>query len=506
MNHIWNYASAEERIKKSIKDLEKITVIDYSKDMSLEKIPKNKAYKCDAVHIYIDILNINDMLNVDDIEGERCHRRTLRFLNLHYRAVDRILSDCDVRRVDFHNQRLHAVVFKPYGEESESERIQKAVALSQMIVNVLNETGDEDNHIPNAKLRVGIDSGVALIVNNGRNGGREPLFLGRPANEAAKLSSSRNSQGIYLTNNSRTEIGLEEVDEPNKNKLSEDEINNCVDAANLGLDKDSIVEEWKQDLENNPIGKFNFSGHTPPLKNLDIINLSPSNSRRQELVSIYADIDGFTNYVKENIDGNAEDIVRSLNVIRTELDQVLTNDFEGRKIRFIGDCLHGIFCLGTAQTTDTIKSITEASLCSGAMRSSFDLSKKLLEENEVEVGNLGLSIGFEYGPTSTTRLGLKGDMVRCSISRAVIESENQQLRCDGLQTAIGKTAYDNADDSIKKLFTSNRKQSNLDYNEVVEFLSEEDEDTGKSAKAEAFATSTPSIIASAAHQIRPHTK
>ena len=45
-------------------------------------------------------------------------------------------------------------------------------------------------------MRVGIDSGIALTVNNGRNGHREPLFLGDPANHAAKIASGGNSSGI----------------------------------------------------------------------------------------------------------------------------------------------------------------------------------------------------------------------------------------------------------------------------------------------------------------------
>jgi len=59
------------------------------------------------VHLYADILNLSDMLHVTEIEGEICHRRTLRFLNLHYRAVHRIVQRVDAILVDFHNQRLH---------------------------------------------------------------------------------------------------------------------------------------------------------------------------------------------------------------------------------------------------------------------------------------------------------------------------------------------------------------------------------------------------------------
>ena len=49
---------------------------------------------------------------------------------------------------------------------------------------------------------------------------------------------------------------------------------------------------------------------------MDIPALTPGNSRRQEAVSIYADIDGFTAYVADNIEENAENVVRVLHVLR----------------------------------------------------------------------------------------------------------------------------------------------------------------------------------------------
>jgi hypothetical protein len=44
------------------------------------------------------------------------------------------------RRTFGFNQRLHSVVAKPYG--SETERTEKAVAIGQLIIEVLAQTGD----------------------------------------------------------------------------------------------------------------------------------------------------------------------------------------------------------------------------------------------------------------------------------------------------------------------------------------------------------------------------
>lgn len=507
MTHNWNIDRSTEHINRRLKEVKDVEIVDYVRDTTLENIPSGKAYKVDGVHLYADILNLTDMLNADKEEGVRVHQRTLRFLNLHYRAVSRILDRTNAQRVDFHNQRLHALIAKPYNSEDDAEamRVHRAVAIGQMIIDVLRQTGDTDEQIPSASVRVGIDSGKALAVNNGRRGNREPLFLGEPANKAAKIAAG-DSEGIYLTNNARRAIGLDEVEIPEQVALTTEEIAECQKKSELDVKVDSIVKEWKDDLENNPIGAFEFSRHTPPFRTMDIDSFTPGNSRRQEAISVYADIAGFTAYVKQNIDNNPEDVVRTLHVIRSELERTFTADFDGRRIRFIGDCLHGLLCEGTAHTTDEKETISTATLCAGGLRSSFDNAITLLQENNVATGKLGLAIGFEFGPMTVTRLGIQGDRIRCSVSRGVLAAENEQTRCSGKETAIGKDAYRKASDAVQELFTDKRLKRNLDYNEAVEALSEKKDKKAQAVKAAGFASAPESIIQSTQIYVKPHSK
>ena len=508
MAHTWNRDRAAKRIDTALEDVETVDIVDYTREASLENIPVNKAYRMRAAHLYADIVNLDDMLAVTEKEGETCHRRTLRFLNLHYRAVHRILNRVDARRVDFHNQRLHAVVAKPYGSTSDDigSRIHRAVAIAQLIIDVLAETGDDDENIPDAKVRVGIDSGLALAVNNGRRGGREPLFLGSPANTAAKFAGASTKTGIFLTNNARKFIGLAEVEKPKSTALTTAEIAISQEAAKLGVDKDEIVDEWRQDLDDNPIGSFEFKRHTPPLKNMDITALTPANSRRQESASVYADLDGFSAFVANRIkdDATAKDVVRVLHVLRSEMDNALSVDFEGRRVRFIGDCLHGLMCEGTAHTTDEQATVSDATLCAGAIRSSFDLAIEKLHAKNIDVDGLGIQIGFDLGPISTTRLGMQGDRVRCSIARSVRNAEREQLRCAAGETAIGQTAYDAGTDAVREVFEDDRKVSGLDYNEAVEALASAGDSTAKASKKAALASAAPAIIRASDTAIRPH--
>jgi len=480
----WREDRAIKRIDAKIAELplKDIEIKEYVRDTDLGGLPSNVAYRVNGVHLYADILNLRDMLNVTGVEGETCHRRTLRFLNLHYRAVHRIIQRVDTVFVDFHNQRLHTVVTKPY--DAEADRVHRAVAMGQLIIDVLARTGEDADH-PAAKVRIGIDTGEALAVNNGRRGHREPLFLGAPANYAAKRASGGTATGIFLTNKARKAIGLTEAGNENTTPLTAEQVKTSQDKAKLGVTPDEIVKEWQADLAKNPIGTFEFSGHTPPFSTLDVESLSVKNSRRQDAATVYADLDGFTNYVSKNIttDTSAKHVVRALHVLRSELDAVLYSDFAGQKVRFIGDCVHGLAVEGTAQTTDTNETISNMTLCAGAMRSSFAVALDRLKKDGTDATSLGLAIGFDYGPMTITRLGMKGELIRSSVSRGVLAAEDEQKRCAGTETAIGKKAYDAGTDAVRSLFGNTRKRTNLDYDVAVNELSAKSDRAASLAKS-----------------------
>jgi hypothetical protein len=272
------------------------------------------------------------------------------------------------------------------------------------------------------------------------------------------------------------------------------------------VSSDEIVKEWQEDLDDHPIGAFEFSGHTPPFSALDIEDLSVKNSRRQDAVTVYGDLDGFTAYVSLNIADNdsARLVVRTLHVLRSELDAALHTDFAGRKVRFVGDCIHGLAVEGTAQTTDEEATISNMTMCAGAMRSSFNLAIEKLQKEGTDASSLGLQIGFEYGPMTVTRLGMKGDLVRCSVSRGVLVAEAEQRRCGGTETAIGEVAFERGTEAIRKLFERDRKVANLDFDAAVEALAAEDDKMAKAARRETLATVAPKIVTRTEREFRPH--
>lgn len=161
-------------------------------------------------------------------------------------------------------------------------------------------------------------------------------------------------------------------------------------------------------------------------------------------------------------------------MLRSELDAVLYQDFAGKKVRFIGDCIHGILIEGTAATTDDEETAKNAMLCAAALRSSFSVALKDLKTGGIDVGDLGLAIGLEHGFVAVTRLGVKGEMIRCCISRSVLASEAEQQTCDGRQTSIGPKLEQYAPAPFRNLFGKDRKRSDFDYAAAEEALNPKD--------------------------------
>ena len=472
MYYTWNSDRAEEHINKLCKDVDSVEIVTYKRSLDLGKIPVDKAYEMNAVHLYVDILNLNQILvDSEGSETERSHKRALRFFDSHFRAIRFILERTDAVFVDFHNQRLHAVIPRPYGNnEDEKKRLDRCVAISELIIKVVEEQRDfnGDEAIPAAKIRIGIDTGIALAVNNGRRSEREPLFLGNPANHAAKHVYGK-TKGIYLTSNSRNILELSTVDDTKNTSLTSDEISLSVKRAKI--EEDVTLEQVIEELRHNNklLKDFKFSRTEPPLKGLDLSSLYYKSAKRQEILSIYADIDGFTDYVSRNLGSTKgkENIIRCLHVLRSELDDCLYKDFSGRRVRFIGDCMHGLICEGSKTHTDYGKTAIVGTEAVSGLRSSFNLSLNKLQENfGIDSDSLGLAIGYELGFTSLTRVGKRGSSTRCSLGLSTIESEKEQMLCNEMtETRIGNNAYKNLTSDYQNLFTD-RSSTDLTFEQI----------------------------------------
>jgi len=68
----WSKERAEKRVtgKLDALPLKDIVIKDYVRDTDLTGLPNGTAYRVNGVHVYADILNLNEMLHVTGSEGE----------------------------------------------------------------------------------------------------------------------------------------------------------------------------------------------------------------------------------------------------------------------------------------------------------------------------------------------------------------------------------------------------------------------------------------------------
>jgi len=480
----WNRDTSRNRIKSAIEQCKDIKVTNYRSNADLDSLELTRAVRVDGVHVYVDIVNADAMLCSDKTETERSHRRYLRFLHLYQRVALGVLGKTDAIKVAFQNQRLHFVVADPVGDLK--KRLNVAVAIAQLLIDVIGAGNELHAELDDAHLAVGIDTGKTLTVKNGTRGDRELLFLGNAANKAAHAVPGK--AGIGAADAAKSALSWKTA------SPTEDEIATCQAQAKLGIDSADLVKKWKSELADTPLQEFQFSRPTPPLKDLDFETLTPGNSRRIECASIYADIDGYTKYVSARVDDDvrAAEALCALHVIRKELRDTL-NDLGGKKVRYIGDCLHGVVARGD-RVTDGPGTVTDGLLVAGAMRDAFDMAKEELDD----VDELGLAIGVELGPTVLTRLGVKGLRDRIAAGVAVGAAETAQCECDGRQTGVGTTAYAEAPKAVQKLFDNTRRVRDLTYNTVALCV----EVAGEKKSSAATAAQNPPITIPRAHSDR----
>lgn len=452
----------------------------------LFSLPKGKAVVVDTVQIYITITNYDDYRLEEGRETEASHERAMRLLHLYYSAADRVIEASAAQRVDFHSGRVHAVVLERGTQGVTRETLAEAIAFIDDFKQVADAANRELAKSEfNAFFRIGVDVGTCVAINNGTGYEQEPMFLGSAANHAAKLASG-NVSGVYVSDKVRNILGFQGLGIFNKlHSLSEVEIaaNSARRDANDQLvfgvqDRrrfiEDVVDNWRDEIRKGNLPDFtdptfHFSYKEPPLSDIDYAELQPSRSIRMPLVSIFADLSGYTSYIDQAVaSGNIREAVRALSVIRQEFQNVVEEDFGGRKVRFIGDCIHAVLAEGSRTETDERKSVSLAAQCAGGLHSSFALCKEELGK----LDSLGLAIGLELGPTPISRIGIRGDRsVRIASSIATTRSEQMQHDCEHNGVKFGPDALQVAPAALEDLLDKNGYSAEMDYGEVAVCLS-----------------------------------
>ncbi len=457
----WKYERARERIKQhigrapdiigdtnSLSEHRKAARLDLRAAYARGEFPRSRAVIIEGVHLFGYLLDFERFIGGHlGPESEQHHIKMLSFLDGHYAIWESLVSDGGGFTVDFHGPRLHAVLAEK--GLSPSEQIERAMALAARLSEAAREAGRALGI--ESRTRFGIDYGPCVALTTGRSLETDTLFLGRPANHAAKIAAEADVEGIYLAPAAQHHV---QADVPFGPYGASRALESLVIEASERYRFDALDAAVKSIVDGayRP-PRFTFYRPQPPLASLKFANLKPSKTARLGTSSLFADIDGYTAYIDDAIGEGHERVkeaTTALHVIREELNDVLRQDFGGKRVRFIGDCIHGLLAEG--QTSDDPEVAIEQSLyCASGMRSSFSLVQTML-------GNLDaidLAVGVEYGPVSISRIGNRGDAsFRCAAGSAVIISERAQQEIDGGGIRLGQTAASVAPSSYDANFVN----------------------------------------------------
>ncbi|WP_228680785.1 hypothetical protein [Myxococcus xanthus] len=171
----------------SYEQMDDIDLRPLTREMDLENLGLSQARTVTGVHVYLDVTNFQSLLEARR-ENTAELKKLLRHLTVFQRQVERLLRQQDgaAVRVHFQGARLHLIVFKPYDTEEGATlaRLVKAVTLVEQVRQLADMIQfHTDIHF---EFEAGVDTGEAIATMNARARRRQLLFVGRPANEAAK--------------------------------------------------------------------------------------------------------------------------------------------------------------------------------------------------------------------------------------------------------------------------------------------------------------------------------
>jgi class 3 adenylate cyclase len=450
----WNYDRSKQLVEEHAASMGKITVEKLKKEADLETLlSETNCRQIFGAHLYFDISNFSALASAaTDSKDEM--RRLVQGVHIYQREVTRIVESADIFdavRVHFQGPKLHALIYRPIddGERLASLAVLLALVLQDFTRSVFNPAFPK---LGNFRVASGSDIGDVIGTQNGVKGDRELLFVGHPANHAAKISgplgTHRLTRAVYdlLPNTLRDVCELVPDDDRGLyqiKKLTCDELDALCSEFDIGWNRDASAERVEDDRKQFPLSEIEI-GDADTLIDMDLLSIR--NNRRVGAASIFADLCGFTSYIDAaDTPEKQEEALRVLHVVRKEFTKVATCDFNGVRVQFQGDRIQIFFHLPKSRENKIIRKAVDAA---AGIQSSMDVIKECMPEAK----NLSVAVGIDYGTTLVSKLGTRGARDRICLGDAVEQAAKIEERVEGTDTGIAAAAHVQLAEDIGSLF------------------------------------------------------
>lgn len=451
----WDYNTSLERVETHLQNMGEIEVEKLVRDADLHNLLSETCCRdIYGAHVYLDIPNFADLATMT-AEGED-YRRVIQALHIYEREVARIVEEeiFDGVRIHFQGAKLHALFFRPIDD---SEEIAARAVLLQAIVRhlVCCIFNPEFPKLPNLSVSGGAALGNAIGTKNGHRGDRELLFLGAPANYAAKIMTGtdtlrittevydalpENLQGYFVALED-DRLGITVYD---MGSFSLEDLDVLLQAYGVSWDRAASLQRIKDDKANFPLNKIEYSD-AEVLIDMDCLGIG--NNKRVLAASVFGDVSGFTAYIdKAAKENNAKAALRVLHAIRKEMASIVKHDFGGIRVQFQGDRVQALFHLPQGDEKRIAARAVDTAV---ALQSAMELViKKVLPE----ASELGMAVGSSVGVTLVSKLGTHGNRDRICIGESVEDAATYQEGSAGGQIAIPAEIHSHLDEDLQKLF------------------------------------------------------
>ena len=446
----WNYQTSHDRVSAHLHDMGEIEVEPLVREMDFDNLSGTRCRQIFGAHVYAEAKSLPEGVTIDTPKEKQ--REIVQQIHIWQREVARIAEAVGAERIHFQGGRVHLVVYRPVRD---AEAIAtKAIALQLILDRAALVFNDLFPAMPDLELRSGSDIGEAIGTRNGSHGDRELLFLGRPANHAAKLLGTGSDR--RLTNEVYVAASADALDfvepEPDESigqyrlvRPTAAMLQVFLDGLGIAWSPDGCRTSVEADQASFPAASAGVHATT---EKIVFDDLSYSNSKIVDGATLYGDVSGFTAYIDgATTDDERKKALRAFHAIRREMAAVVKRDFNGVRVQYQGDRVQGLFHL---PADDRAGISNEAVRAAVGLQSSFEnVLKSLLPE----IASLGIAVGVSRGTTIAAKLGQRGNRDRICLGSEVRRAERNEERVDKEQIGISQNVKDNLDADLAEHFT-----------------------------------------------------
>jgi len=454
----WDYNRSKERIQKHLDGMAEIKVEKLTRDADLNSLLSETCCReIYGAHAYVNVSNFAHLAS-GSAEDEDRYKELIQAIHIYQREVSRIVEGdgiFDGVRVHFQGPKLHALFFRPIDASAKisAKAVLLQLVLKDFVTSVFNPAFPDFGDF---KVAGGADIGDAIGTRNGSHGDRELLFLGDPANHAAKIINSHGR--LRLTKRVYDELPEDlreicdsvagETDLYQAQTVAPSKLDELTKEHGVGWDREASRKRVDADKEQFPLEDISYSGAD---KLIDIDDLTIRNNKRVLAASVFGDTTGFTAYIGASASNEQKkERLREFHAIRKEMAEVVRKDFNGIRVQFQGDRVQGLVHL---PKDDDAGIATEAVDVVVGLQSSME--KSLKDCFPAIKNKLFLAAAVDQGTTLVTKLGTRGHRDRICLGDPVEEAAACEERCEDKEIGVSKAVYDELPDRLKSHFSYN---------------------------------------------------